>query len=140
MSVAVPLAEKRQSFAGLELSAVSFEWDTVLLRFVGEHNVAVRIGKTFQLQNSSGEASNDIVPGGGGNPRVAGDLALLVKDRLQAITYKPNELALLFSGGQHLRVPLASEDFDPVEISCSHHLRPSELEWHYVVTAAMAAQ
>ena len=140
MSIAVPLAKKLQSFAGLELSAVSFDWDTVQLRFVGEYNVSVRIGKTFQLQNASGQASNDIVPGGGGNPQVAGDLASLVKARLQAITYKSNELALLFAGGQYVRVPLANEDFDPVEISCSHHLSPSELEWHTVVTAVMAAQ
>ena len=140
MSIAVPLAKKLQSFAGLELSAVSFDWDTVQLRFVGEYNVSVRIGKTFQLQNASGQASNDIVPGGGGNPQVAGDLASLVKARLQAITYKSNELALLFAGGQYVRVPLANEDFDPVEISCSHHLSPGELEWHTVVTAVMAAQ
>ena len=136
----MPLAEKLQSFAGLELSAVSFEWDTVQLRFVGEHNVSVRIAKAFQLQPTSAQADTEIVPGGGGRPHVAGELACLVKARLLAITYKSDELTLRFTGGQYLRVPLAAEDFDPVEISSAHHLSPNELEWYSVVNAGIVAQ
>ncbi len=137
---AVPLAERLQSLAGLELSAVSFEWDTVQLRFVGEHNLSIRIGKTFELQLASGQSGREIVPGGGGDPQVAGELASLVKARLQAITYESNELSVRFASGQYLHVPLTTEDFDPVEISCSYHLRPNEVEWYAVVNAGMVAE
>ena len=140
MPSTVSLPEKLESFAGLELSAVSFEWDTVLLRFVGEYNVGVRIAKAFQFRMPSEQAGRQIIPAGGGSPLVAGELALLVRERLMTITYKSHELALRFVGGQRVYVTLAAEDFDPVEISCAHHLSPNELEWYSVVNAEMSAQ
>lgn len=140
MNAVVPLAEKLQSFAGLYLSAVSFEWDSVQLRFVGVYNVSVRIGKTFRLQVASGAPGNELVLGGGGAPQVAGALASLVRARLQAITYDSNELSLHFASGPSIHVSLATEDFDPVEISCSHHLSPNELDWFTVLNAGMDAR
>ena len=130
-------AELRESLAelrGLKLGNVEFGPFHVQLKFTGEWNVSVQIDKAFQLQTSSGSQTFDVAQKVGEG---SGVLMRLIGREARSLSYEPNSFTVSFDNGTSLVVPLGSDDFDPVQVYCAHHMSPRELAWGFTVNANM---
>lgn len=121
---------------GLRLSRVTFGPAWVQVEFTGEYNAFLEINKTVDLTDQRHDKIVSFNPVGTGIQLAAAELVAMRDGVVELVELSQQELKLGLSGYRDIRVSLDSKDFEPVLFSGSHHLSPSQLAWHFVVTSS----
>ena len=138
MTSAVELQRSLAALNSIQLSNVSFGSFHAQLDFSGEFNVSLRIDKNIEQLTEDGliEIINIETKQNYGS---VGKLVALIGGKVRSVEYLGDSLRVEFEKpmNETIVIQLASTDFDPVQISCVHHMKPRELVWDYVVNAKM---
>ena len=138
MTFAVLLQESLAALGVIELSNVSFGPIHAQLDFSGEFNVSLRIDKDIDLLNEA-NVTETIDIETKKNYESAGKLVSLIGSKVCSMNYQSISFRIDFEKpqDQSLVINLLTTDFDPIQVSCSHHMNPRELVWRFTVNATM---
>ena len=122
-----------EQITDVEVGRVIFGPFHVQVEFLGVHNLFLRLNRSFEVVRGADQHSFE--------PEVlsvqpaASFLAACVGSKLTGLELEANLLTVSFANTTMLYVPLAGANFEPIEISCCHHLSPNKLEWLTTVEA-----
>ena len=122
-----------EQFAEFEVDRVIFGPFYVSIDFLGVHNVYLRVNKPFTVRQASQHYSFEL-EAASAQP-AASLLVSCVGSKVAKLELAANMLTVQFSNSSVLSVQLGERDFEPIEISCCHHLAPNELLWLTTVEA-----
>ena len=125
--------ELLKTLVELELSRLIFGPFYVLLHFTGALELSVRVNKSFEVLSSNGSLAFDIASS---HPQpAAAALVACIQSKVAAIELTAESVRIPFSNGSTLVTTIGGSDFEPLEMSCWHHMSPSKLEWFTTVEA-----
>ena len=138
MTFSVLLEESLAALGDIELSNVSFGPFHAQLDFSGEFNVFLRIDKDIDLLNEA-NVTETINIETKRNYESVGKLVSLIGAKVCSMKYQSNLFRIDFEKPQDesLVINLLTTGFDPIQVSCSHHMNPRELVWRFTVNATM---
>lgn len=122
-----------ESVSGLEVGRVLFGPFYVSIDLLGDHNLFLRLNKSFTI--GRGGALESFKMESSLPQRAAASLVACVASKVVRLQCVGNQFELAFSNGNVLSVSLAAGDFEPLEVSCAHHVAPHELLWHTIIEA-----
>jgi hypothetical protein len=117
----------------LELDRVVFGPRYVSMELSGTHNLSLRLNKSFEVVSSAFQHTFNIESNAAQS--AASALVACIGAKVTTLELAPSLLSVPFSNGWLLQLALAHADFEPLELSCSHHMAPNELKWFSTVEA-----